>query len=104
MARDLGRVGAERGPRAETGSLRAEDWACAEISQMTLGVPGARESSSTPERDRTSDLRFRKPLLYPLSYGRELRFDAGVVVSIKSDRDGTPNNTTSYRKDLHGEV
>jgi hypothetical protein len=27
--------------------------------------------SITPGRIRTCDLRFRKPLLYPLSYGRE---------------------------------
>ena len=32
---------------------------------VTLGDP-----LSTPERIRTSDLRFRKPLLYPLSYRR----------------------------------
>ena len=25
--------------------------------------------STTPDRDRTCDLRFRKPSLYPLSYG-----------------------------------
>ena len=27
---------------------------------------------NTPDRDRTCDLRFRKPSLYPLSYGGEV--------------------------------
>ena len=32
---------------------------------------GARgRQTNTPGQDRTADLRFRKPLLYPLSYGR----------------------------------
>ena len=33
---------------------------------------------STPERNRTSDLRFRKPLLYPLSYRGGISRDVGA--------------------------
>jgi hypothetical protein len=34
-----------------------------------IGSPIALMNTSAPGRDRTCDLRFRKPLLYPLSYG-----------------------------------
>ncbi len=36
-------------------------------------------NESAPGRNRTCDLRFRKPLLYPLSYGGDLRRDITEV-------------------------
>ncbi len=35
-----------------------------------LGAKNVLKSAIAPDRDRTCDLRFRKPLLYPLSYER----------------------------------
>ena len=36
-------------------------------------------NESAPGRNRTCDLRFRKPLLYPLSYGGDVRRDITEV-------------------------
>ncbi len=43
-------------------------------------VAGSGESGA-PERTRTSDARFRKPTLYPLSYGGRKDADVAALVS-----------------------
>ena len=44
----------------------------------TIGFCGGKpcDIKGAPDKSRTCDLRFRKPLLYPLSYGGERRQDA----------------------------
>ncbi len=46
---------------------------CIESAQIEAGIeahnPATVENIGAPGRTRTCDLRFRKPLLYPLSYG-----------------------------------
>jgi hypothetical protein len=54
------------------------------------------KSLNTPGRDRTCDLRFRKPSLYPLSYGGEVRFaleNKGFCIRIL--REGERGNKDS---------
>ena len=48
-------------------------WARSVVLHAVLGQHRVfRPKTSTPDRDRTCDLRFRKPSLYPLSYGGAL--------------------------------
>ena len=46
---------------------------CTKCARITRAVCTGRKKkylyAGAPGRDRTCDLRFRKPLLYPLSYG-----------------------------------
>lgn len=39
------------------------------VGVRKLKAENRRQESGAPERTRTSDARFRKPTLYPLSYG-----------------------------------
>lgn len=39
-------------------------WDCCTVFEVLFGAPG---------RDRTCDTRLRKPVLYPLSYGRQTK-------------------------------
>ncbi len=55
------------------------------------------ESPGAPGGSRTLNLRFRRPLLYPLSYGRTVSFyTRRVILSTISSREGTPGNHSLF--------
>ena len=51
-----------------------------------------------PGRDRTCDLRFRKPLLYPLSYGGGDGAERGAKVSATARKPWGKGSSVSVRR------
>ena len=68
------------------------------IASRCISVLEMRKSLNTPGRDRTCDLRFRKPSLYPLSYGggcgfprKNKGFHSGIVRQGQEANKDAPN-------------